>query len=175
MKSIFLVLIVLLISASLFAQPFNKGDKIGQVGIGFGHAGAYGSMGFPPIFAGFQYGLEDKISVGGLVGFSTSSDDFGYGKWTYTYIFIGARGEYHFLEHSDNIDAYAGITLGYDIVSSSVTWKEEHVGYNWSASGSYALWGFHIGAKYYFNPKIAAFAEVGYGVSYISAGVAFKL
>lgn len=180
MKKIFSVIFVLFLSMTMLAQPYKKGDMLASVGIGYGHAGIYGSMDFPPISVGLQYGIEDKISVGGILGYSSSSDSWGSGDYgwdyTYSYIFIGARGEYHFLENSSNIDAYGGVTLGYDIVSSSV---ESHgTGYSWgssSASGSYALWGLHIGARYYFNPKVSAFAELGYGVSYFTVGCAFKL
>jgi hypothetical protein len=175
MKSFLSFALVLFLSLTILAQPYKKGDKIAQVGIGYGHAGIYGDMDFPPISLGFQYGIEDKISIGGIVGFSSSSDDYGWGKWSYSYIFIGARGEYHFLENSENIDAYGGLTLGYDIVSSSWEAKDEGNHFGNDASSSYALWGLHVGAKYYFNPKVAAFAELGYGVSYITAGVAFKL
>ena len=180
MKSFLSIALVLFLSLTVLAQPYKKGDMIGQVGIGYGHAGIYGDMDFPPISLGFQYGIEEKISIGGVVGFSSSSDSWGdddYGwEYTYTYIFVGARGEYHFWQN-ENIDAYGGVTLGYDIVSSSVESHGSGHHYNWSgsASGSYALWGFHVGARYYFNPCVAAFAELGYRISYITAGVAFKL
>ena len=172
MKSLISVLIVLILSASLFAEPFNKGDKVGQIGIGFGHAGVYGDMGFPPISAGLQFGVEKNISVGGIVGFSSSSYGLDEWKWTYSYIFIGARGEYHFLEDSQNMDGYAGVTLGYNIVSVSA--PSGYDGY-YGVGASYALTGIHVGLRYYFNPQWAVFGELGYGVSYITVGAAIKL
>ena len=184
MKSFFSVLLVLILSISLSAQPFKSGDKIGQVGIGYGFAGIYGGTTIPPISLGFQYGLDitgdlkDKISLGGIIGYTSSSYDYGTylgtdWSWTYRYILIGARGEYHFLENSENLDAYGGITVGYAIVSVSepTGWN----GYGYSAGTSYAVFGFHVGARYYFSPTIAVFGELGYGVGYITAGVAFKL
>ncbi len=183
MRRFFLMLIIgFIVSAfslnSVFAQsPYMKGDKIGQVGIGYGFAGIYGSASVPPISVGFQYGLEDKISIGGLIGYTSSSYDLGnwYGesyKWTYTYIIIGARGEYHFLESSDKMDGYAGATLGYAITSVSTP-----AGYygGYSAGVSYMIFGAHVGLRYYLSPQIALFGEVGYGIGYITAGVAFKL
>lgn len=177
MKALTTLLAVIILTASSFAGGLmKKGDKVAQVGLGYGHAGIYGDMGFPPLSLGLQYGYDDKISVGGILGYSSSSQDFGWGEYSYSYIMIGARGEYHFLENSENIDAYAGVTLGYDIVSSS--WKDKTgFGFNSSASssGSYALFGAHVGAKYYLTPQLSLFGELGYGVSYLSAGVAFRL
>ncbi len=168
-----------LLSVSAFAQsPYSKGVKIGQVGIGYGFAGIYGSTDFPPISVGFQYGLEDKISIGGIIGYTSSSYDFGswYGtdyKWTYSYILIGARGEYHFLDNSENMDGYGGATLGYAI--TSVSTPSGYYGGGYTAGTSYMLFGVHVGLRYYLSPTVAIFGEAGYGVGYITAGVAFKL
>lgn len=179
MKNFFklVLLFVFILSLSdLSAQKLKKGEMVGQAGLGFGLAGVYGDAGFPPISVGLQYGLEDKISIGGIVGFTTSSEEWYWGKWSYSYVVIGGRGEYHFLEDSENIDAYGGITLGYAIVSSS--WEDNgYLGYHYdaSASASYAVYGFHAGARYYLSPKFALFGELGYGISYITVGAAFKL
>ena len=32
-----------------------------------------------------------------------------------------------------------------------------------------------IGARYYFTPKLAAMAELGYGIAILNIGVSFKL
>lgn len=174
--------VVFFLAGNIFAQdktlgsaPFHKGALIGQVGIGFGLAGIYGTTSVPPITAGLQYGIEDKISVGGLVGFSTSSYEFWSGfSGTYTYFLIGARGEYHFLENSDNMDAYAGLTLGYNVVSWSASGNAGNV-YNWTAGDSYAVFGFHGGLRYWFNPNIGVFGELGYGLGFLTFGASFKL
>ena len=103
MKSIYSFLLVLILTCGLLAQPFKAGDKIGQIGIGYGFAGIYGSTSVPPISLGFQYGLDitgdlkDKISLGGIIGYTSSSYDYGTylgtdWSWTYRYILIGARG-----------------------------------------------------------------------------------
>ncbi len=71
----------------------------------------------PSISLGYQAGILEKISVGGIAGYSSSSYGvIGY-KWTYSYMFIGARGEYHFVDVDlENFDLYGGLTLGYNIV-----------------------------------------------------------
>jgi hypothetical protein len=167
------MLFLFMFSSGIFAQnSFEKGDKIGQLGIGYGFAGIYGDASVPPISVGLQFGIADNISVGGLAGFTTSSYDLGSNySWTYTYILVGARGEYHFLKNKKDLDAYAGATVGFAITSVS-----EPSGYSgfYSAGTSYAVIGVHGGVRYYVSPKFAVFGEVGYGVGYINVGVAYK-
>lgn len=156
---------------------FKKNQVAINIGIGYGLAGIYGTADFPPISLGIQYGIENKISIGGIVGYSQSTYDYGYAtgyKWTYRYVFVGARGEYHFLESAKNLDGYAGLTLGYSIVNAKTpTTSTGFSGY--SAGASYFLWGAHAGIKYYFSPKFGIFAEAGYGTGYFTGGITFNL
>lgn len=72
----------------------------------------------------------------------------------------------------DDLDLYGGLTLGNNIISVTAP-SGTITGY--SAQGSYLLYGFHIGGRYYFSPTIGAFLELGYGVGYIMAGITFKM
>lgn len=170
-----LVVVLLLLSTGLaFGQnAYMKGNNLIHAGIGFGLAGLYGSSTLPPITVGYENGVDEKISVGGYVGFAGSKETFFGGEWSYSYVIIAARGGYHFLENNDKLDAYAGATLGYNVVSSSATTTVS--GFNFSASGSYLLFGFYGGARYYFSPQFAVYGEVGYGVGYFNLGIAYKL
>lgn len=171
----FLIIISFATGSVLAQSVYNKEDKIGQVGLGLGFGGIYGGVSFPPLSFGFQYGIHEKVSVGGIIGYTSSTEEVFTNRnyeWKYSYIVFGARGEYHFLENVDKVDGYAGATLGYNIVSVS---EPTGFGGRYSASGSYLLLGVHIGGRYYFNPQIAAFAELGYGLGYLTVGVAFKL
>jgi hypothetical protein len=87
---------------------------------------------------------------------------------------IAGRGAYHFDLKQKNIDPYAGLSLGYTVVSSSVE-ERQVTGFNFSASGSYVFWGFFVGGRYYFTPKLAAMAELGYEIGFIKVGVTYKL
>jgi len=149
------------------AQVYKKGTNNINIGIGPGLAGIYGSMDIPAISAGFQAGIHEKFSVGGIVGYSAST----FSDVTVSYIFFGARGEYHFIEvEAEDLDLYGGLTIGYNIVN----WSEP-TGFIGSFGGSYLLFGFHAGGRYYFSPTIGAFLELGYGVGYIVAGVTFRI
>lgn len=175
MKKLLSVSIFIVLAASLsLGQTYKKGNNMLNIGIGPGLAGIYGTMDIPSISAGFQVGVHEKFSVGGIVGYSSSSYGYVNYEWTYTYIVIGARGEYHFVDADiKDLDLYAGLTLGYNIVS--VSEPSGYSGHGYSAQGSYLLYGFHAGGRYYFTPTIGAFLELGYGVGYIVAGVTFKL
>ena len=181
MKRILLISMLLVITVSLsFSQmAYKKGDQVISLGLGLGgFAGAYGGSSGIALSGGYEYGIHENISLGGIVGYSSSSEDFGGGYgWKYTYILIGARGAYHLdLLHKDNIDTYGGILLGYNIVSSKATGVQSNIfGFGTaSASASYMLIGVFIGGRYYFSPNLAAQVELGYGVGILNVGIAYK-
>jgi len=171
------VVLVLVATGVAFGQnAYMKGNNLIHAGLAIGGlAGMYGSSTLPPITAGFEYGFEDKISLGGVVGYSGSKETFFGGEWKYSYIVIGARGGYHFLENNDKLDAYGGVMLGYNIVSSSATSTVTGFGFTASAAGSYMIFGFYGGARYYFSPNFGVYGEVGYGLGYFNIGIAYKL
>ena len=155
--------------------PFEKGNMVAAASIYLGGVeGFYGSTSVPPLAASLDYYVTDKITAGGLFAFSQSTYNFGGGlsdyKWTYTYYALLARGMYHFHDALPDLpfDPYAGLALGYNVVSVSGT----NTG---SASGSYPLFGVTAGARYWFTPKLAGQLELGYGLGIISLGLAYRL
>jgi len=156
-----------LLPVSGYAQSaFDKSDKIFQLGVGMGYGGIYGSSTIPPISGTFEKGYNENISLGGFVAYASSEetyDFFGeeYG-WEYSYIGVGIRSAYHYgLFDSEKIDTYAGLTLGYNLVSVSEI--NSAYGGSASASGSFLLLGGFMGLRYFFTPKIGVYTELGYG------------
>jgi len=145
-KALVTITVLFLISSFSFAQTYKKGVTNLNAGVSIGGlAGLYGTADLPPISLGLQFGVHEKISVGGIVGYSSSSNDLGSYSWTYRYIFVGARGEYHFVDVDvKDLDLYGGLTIGYNIVS-----VDEPSGYSgvYAAGASYLLYGFHAGAR----------------------------
>jgi hypothetical protein len=161
-----------LVSFGAHAQEiFQKGTKVVNAGIGIGS--------YIPVEASFDYGIIDglikgengAIGVGGYLSWYGHSDSFEpYGSWRYNNILIGARGTFHY-QFVKKLDTYAGLMLGYDIASSR--WDGD--AYDGVAASASAF-GFSLfaGARYYFKPTIGVYGELGYGVAYLSGGVALK-
>jgi len=160
---------------SAFAQSFNKGDNVLNVGVGLGtYINDKGiSMTIPPISVSFEYGvvnlLDGKggIGIGGYVSYLLrKSNDYSFNdNFNVGDFIIGPRGLFHY-QLIDNLDTYAGLLLGYDIVSFS------HKDAQLSASKFYAA--FFVGGRYYLTNNIAVFGELGYGISPLQLGISYK-
>ena len=163
-----------------YPTAFQPGEKIVQAGLGFGMMGVYGDVVIPPISLSIDMAKEIEdypISYGAIIGLAKSEYNWSYlylddYKWTYTYFLLGARAAYHLKMKSEKIDPYGGLMLGYNIVSVKEP-SNYPVGY--SSESSYLMYGFYGGARYFFNPKMAVYAELGYGFGYLNLGLSFKL
>ncbi len=180
------VLAILIASVSFGQMAYKKGDRTvsAMFGLGFTHSLSGTTTAVPPLSAAFDYGYDQNISFGGIIGFESEKYDwsgYGYGyKFTYSYLIIAARGAYHLdLIHNAKFDTYGGVMVGYDIASSSA----EYTG-NWAGgfglqpsaeSVGGVVFGVFAGGRYYFNPNLAAQIEVGYGLSLVNIGIAYKL
>ncbi|MDZ4716038.1 MAG: hypothetical protein SH819_11265 [Cytophagales bacterium] len=174
-KSILTAAVVMMVTLSVisgYAQVFDQGAKQLNLGIGFGGGYGAGSSTTPPISGSFEVGITDKISVGGIIGFSGSKQDFGFGSYSYSYLLFGARGSYHFAG-SDNTDFYGGAMLAYNNVSTSVSGGTGFGAVGGSASG--IAIGLYVGGRYMFSEKIGAFAELGYSIALVNLGITAKL
>lgn len=180
------LLVFLFIGNVMHAQEstFAKGDKVVNLGIGLLsglYTGSYYTNKMPPISVSFEYGVKDdvldvgSIGVGGYLGYASAKwEDNSWGTtygWKYTNFIIGARGSFHY-PLVDKLDTYAGILLGYNVVSVKDIGTAPF-GYN--ASGSSAIFSGYVGGRYYFSEKFAVLAELGTGIAYLNLGVAIKL
>ena len=184
MRKLLLSFVVVFFTVTqLVAQEasFSKGDKVLNLGIGFGSAW-YTGTGFkaqiPPVSASLEFGVVDNvlekgsIGVGGYFGYSSykyTYTAYDYG-WKYTNLFIGARGNFHY-PLVNKLDTYVGLTIGVNVVS-----EKAYGGYTGVSYGSYGglRTAEFIGARYYFSNSLAAMLELGYGVSYLNVGIALK-
>ena len=154
--------------SNLHAQ-YKKGDNLLNIGVGLG---SY-SLGGLPIGASFEHGITEDISIGGFFDYASWKN--GYLSYNYSWraMYFGARGSYHFNEllkiDNDKADLYAGVGLGYYVVSSS-----DNFASGYSAYGNRVFYHVHLGGRYYFANNIAGFGELGYGVSALKVGLTFK-
>lgn len=191
MKKFFLLsLFVAACSLQLAAQEpsFAKGDKVVNLGIGFGsvlYTGTYYSTVIPPVSVSFEKGINDDIlggaviGIGGYLGISSYKWEYPYNymgaTWGYKYtnIILGARGSVHY-PFVEKLDTYAGLMLGYNI-STSKEYGTIDPNYNYNESYGGFTYAFYVGGRYYFTESLAGMLELGYGISYLNLGVAFKL
>jgi len=186
MKNVFLkrmavaIIAAVAMGVTVHAQTptFVQGDNVVNAGIGFGgyYSGAFYNnvKRIPFVSLSYENCIKDNLfneysslGIGGILGYtSVSIND--YYKTSNT--LIGVRGALHYA-FVDKLDTYAGLLLGYGIVS----WKWLDSGWTGSgnASSSLVAGGF-LGARYYFTDNIAAFAEAGYGAANINLGIALK-
>jgi hypothetical protein len=181
-KKIFLVLFLAASLTIANAQNFKLGDQIVNVGFGLGstnYAGSMYSMRVPPISFSYEKGIKDGIiekgvfSVGGYLGMSSfkyNTNVSSVGNIPYTTdIIIGARGALHYPFIADpKFDTYLGLMIYYDIATWSINNSSNPVigGLNFSL---------YLGGRYYFDKKFSGMIELGYGISYLTVGVGYKL
>ena len=160
------------------AQYYKVGTNVVSAGLGLGSAIAgysYGAQ-IPGFSIQYERGLWEAgpgvISVGGYVGIKTFkySDPDYTEKWTYS--IFGVRGAYHYTGLDvEGLDLYGGLLLSYNHLSYSTTYAGSDLSGSW---GSALYLTPFVGARYYFLPSLSAFAELGYGVSTLNIGLAFR-
>lgn len=164
-------------------SPYELGTQTFSAGIGLGWSYSYFSNGtsFPAISLSYDYNIyeiEDvgMLSVGGIFGFkkSTWKDPSSDYKKSVSSIVFGARGALHLdLFDNPNLDTYGGVMLGI----RSEQWKNNnptYFGFN-NYTDTRGLYGLFVGTRYFFNPNIAVYGELGYGISILNLGVSFEL
>jgi hypothetical protein len=182
MKKSFLLLAVAVFTfTQMVAQEstFSKGDKVLNLGIGFGgrYTGTGMTTSVPPLGASFEVGVKDgvldkgSIGIGGMLAYSAHKWEYAGWGYKYSSIVIGARGTFHY-PLVDKLDTYTGLLLGYDISTESEYGTATGYPYDNSYGGFTYAW--FVGARYYFSDSFAAFAELGVGVTILNIGVALK-
>ena len=174
------------LNAQQTSTTFAKNDNV--LGVGFGIGGVYGISGFSsqsPTF-GMQYdrgivelGMGGVIGVGGFVGYKSIVDKKDYFGNTYkdkwNIIIIGVRGTFHYdLFEVENLDTYGGTMIAFHVMNHKQDYPNNLYIYDNDTHSSAAYASIFAGAKYYFTPQVSAFAELGYGVSWLTLGAALK-
>lgn len=188
MKLKFTVIILLFLGVIMGSQAqqttFLKGYKVLNFGVGVGTylGGAGFKTTIPPLSLSYEVGVKDELfdansslGVGALLGYYGAKYEFptaGMGGYNYHYALIGLRANAHY-QFVEKLDTYLGGMLGYNLAVSSY-----YGNFNPKPSSpSVGGFGFavYVGGRYYLLEKLAAFVEVGYGISPVTAGFALKL
>ena len=153
------------------AQGFTAGsDHIaGVIGLG-GIGDATVSIG-----GRFERAIKDLPEMGnGVLGFEASIDwwhysgRFGTADYSWTYIPISATANYHFHVEGGEWDPFLGAGLGLWIVSDNCG------SFDCGASSGIYFVG-RAGVRYFFQPMMAVYADVGAGASTLNVGASFKV
>lgn len=148
------------------SMVFHKGVKVANIGIALGS-----TLGIP-VGLGFEYGVTDKIGIGAALSYAQRSYKLvGTDKYKISSLLIGARGNYHFYM-KDKIDVYGGVTLGFNV--ASVKYPSTYPAILQTAKAGGVIWAGVVGGRYYFKPTLAVYAEAGYGLGFLTVGIAKK-
>lgn len=148
MKRIFLTICVALAALAVSAQgTFSRKDNILNLGVGIGEHGV-------PLDLKWEINVLDGICKGkGGIGVGAATglnfDDR---------FMLAAQANFHY-EFVDNLDTWAGLSLGGDFKYDDALY-----------------FGAQIGTRYYFkgNPHWALMGEFGYGMSFAKIGFTYK-
>jgi hypothetical protein len=163
-----------------YAPGIDESKAFINIGVGIGYTTYL--LGVPPISvsADFKLPISLPITVGGTAAFSTWGYTVGSGNYlidvTYYNFGFGARGAYHF-NFVKNLDVYSGVTLGYVIQSANVIYGSAYGNVSRPAyrGEPFFLYGFNIGARYFFTKNIGVYSELGYsGLQIASIGLSLK-
>lgn len=187
-------------SSEVKPKCFDENTRIINVGVGFGGGNYYkygrgGSDTYrrsPAFSVTYEQAFKKKLGpgylgLGAYFGYQNASyhyDDVYYNGDRYYYehswnqMLIAARGAYHldFL-NSKNAEVYGGAILGVRIQTYNFSTNSpdpDDYKYRLHDGSAYPTYSLFVGARWYFVPKVALFAEAGYGISYITGGLSFK-
>ncbi|MCP3930246.1 MAG: outer membrane beta-barrel protein [Bacteroidetes bacterium] len=176
-------------------QPIKSGDI--QVNCGIGLVPTFfmdkATVVAPPLKFGLDYYVSPRFSLDFSAGFSSSSFDKFYHDTTskcdcgpmevsrtyaHNYYFFNLRPTIHIEAANVKWDVYGGFSMGYAISDinpneGNMDRHEMHVGIKERQSG-FAFSGY-FGAKYCLGKNIRLLGEVGYGISLVQLGIAYKI
>ena len=176
-------------TTAVSAQAFSVGTKHLSLGVGFGGYFSYAYFGdfssTPTIFIAYDQGIIDELGpgnlgVGGFLAYKSSKYDYSYVNYsqtgTWTDFVIGARGTYHWPLDNEKIDLYGALSLGLAFQSYKFESDDPfYDNYDYDANSSFLYYSFSVGGKYMFSEKLGVFAELGYDIAYLKAGVTLGL
>jgi hypothetical protein len=181
------------------ALAFDESTSILNLGIGigsrhyFGYGFGYNANRTPAFSISFEKPLSKKLGpgflgIGAYVGFQHASYRYDnyffrneryYYQHNYNYWYLAARGVYHpDALIWEKAEIYFGLMIGLRFQNYKYTSNNPDPDsrlYMQSHSNVYPTYSFLAGARWYFANRAALFGELGYGITYLTLGVSFKL
>lgn len=163
-----------------FSIGYGLGSGYGRLLNAYQAYDGYKFSGFGPVQLAYERGIADNIGVGASLGYSGYGGTWLQSNYDYKYswktISVLIRGAYHFDLNNRNFDPYAGVGIGF--LKYSYKWTSSDPSFNEASynvsSGSPLGYQIFVGARYHFNDNVGVYAELGYGLALINAGLTFK-
>jgi Outer membrane protein beta-barrel domain len=160
------------------ASAQAKGGGGGGFGLGYtdiGPAIGIGGIGNASASFGgrFEHAIKNLPDLGnGVLGIEASFDYYSWSNTFYSwkYVPVGVTANYHFKTSEPKFDPFLGAGLGYQIISCDFTGT---VGNVCSNSAIYFIG--RAGARYFFQPNMAGYVDVGAGAATFNLGLMFKV
>jgi len=169
-------------------KGFYEGQKTVHVGIGFpsmvntskNDLSIYGeakTKAMPPVSLRFESAVSNNISFGGFLGYSKETvtvtdrtNPKNINGFDYSFTVVGARAGFHIPLKSKKLDPYGAVMLGYTMAKGKPFGENNY----FDEPKSMLAYGIHAGINYYVQPKVALFAEVGYGFALVNTGLTVR-
>jgi hypothetical protein len=180
---------------------FGEGTKILNFGIGLGGSyyrgysgNGYSYKSIPYMNVSYEQAYPKKLGpgylgIGAYFGYSSATArydglvlDWNGPKYYYEHkwrnIVAAARGVYHWdVLNAKNAEVYGGLLLGlrfqtYSFNSDMPEASKNY--YKYSGSSIWPTFSLFAGARWYFVENVAVYGELGYGISYLNAGISLK-
>lgn len=164
--------------------PFEAGANVFNLGLGLGSRYGYGagllggSRSVAPAWSlSYERGLlalgPGVVGAGVFAGYQAARYDFGGGdQWRYTDVVVTLRGAFHWPVRPQ-LDAYGGLGLG--LRHALVFFERSSFLGTEAARANELTAGLFVGGRYFFTPRMGAFAELGYDQTYLKIGLTAKL
>lgn len=172
MKKLILIAALGFGSTASFAQQKNQGGNgpvLLNLGVGLSNWGI-------PVYGGIEGYIHPDFTIGGVLSYRGYRPRYSGYDYRYSITNISMVGNYHFnriLNIPREWDLYAGLSLGYSIVT--IRRPNGAPDYNRGIDGIGL--GLQVGGRYYFNNKVGLNLELG-GTTALSGarfGVTFAL
>jgi hypothetical protein len=170
------VLVFLVLAGAVLPQGAAGQFAAGQKYVG-AHIGMSGVGSTAAIGVNGEVAYNDNISIGAWLDTWSYGDTYGtvlgnY-SWDVRYIALAGTGAYHFpIKSTPKLDPFLGLALGYYVVSTKADGFD---GVTYGGDASRIFLGGFGGARYSFKESLSGVARLGFGASYLTVGVDFKL